>query len=268
MEKEIKVLNFAYRASYQIFVYEEDDEKLQRPPIGWGSGFFFEINGLVVFITADHVVHTRDHEEAFEARTQKRNNIGIICGKNKDLSTMVASINNFSSIDVYSKDGELYGFYDITMSYVNPFSQDVFKSWELVEPETQKIIVNEGEDKIVISLNDIDDLRESDDYFIIGRNHNNAEGALNYCENVLMNGLTYQKSEKGYAVLSSLADVSYTDWAGLSGSPVFNQDGKVVGMLSRVSEQEKTVTIIPMTIILQYYGLFMKMELAYYTTMR
>lgn len=61
-------------------------------------------------------------------------------------------------------------------------------------------------------------------------------------------------------VFKSLQPVQIEQWAGLSGSPFFSEDGELIGMIIRAVEQNDTVLVLPIGKIMYYISLVKKTE--------
>ena len=61
-------------------------------------------------------------------------------------------------------------------------------------------------------------------------------------------------------LLNSTEDIIYNEWAGLSGSPVLNQNGKCIGVLCSVNEGTKSVFVKPFSKILTFLDVIILQE--------
>ena len=51
-----------------------------------------------------------------------------------------------------------------------------------------------------------------------------------------------------------------SDWKGLSGSPVFNEDGNLVGMLNEVVDGKQSLYVTPIKCILKLIDYYLAVE--------
>ena len=69
--------------------------------------------------------------------------------------------------------------------------------------------------------------------------------------NAVYCGLKYIETENNLFHLKYPQIIDYQQWAGLSGSPVFNNEGKLLGMLLRVEDGGHAVWIKPISEIVK-----------------
>jgi hypothetical protein len=85
-----------------------------------------------------------------------------------------------------------------------------------------------------------------DTYYIFGKIKPQFKGLFLHRTNTFKNELKYVGSSGRYILLNTTEEtIKYEEWAGLSGSPVLNQEGKCVGILCSVLEGTKSVFIKP-----------------------
>lgn len=240
----------AWNASYQLMIVESDNKN--AIPKGFGSGFVYQYKGQAYLITADHVLHNYDHNETCEGRSGKEDIIRIcnnfnVPGELESVETYYKG--GFYYEDMYSLseiDGlQLTDYIDITSRKIDKIVQYGFFSRELRDCDGS-IIVAKGSEKIIIPDCQIDDINSTDYYLICGCCCNDICGARLVYKNVVHQDLKYKETNKdGTILLSYDMCVKDEEWAGLSGSPVFNNRGKLVGMLTNASSASDVVTVIP-----------------------
>lgn len=117
----------------------------------------------------------------------------------------------------------------------------------------ETIIVQEGEMKLYIDANSIGSANTNDEYVITGciRNDIYAEIRMDR-QNAFRDRIIYtgEKYCNFYLIFKNPTQVVYDDWKGLSGSPVFNSNGKLIGMLYRVVEETNHLYVTPIQTIL------------------
>lgn len=94
----------------------------------------------------------------------------------------------------------------------------------------------------------------------MGAIQNNNTGILWKRCNVIHNELTFECEHDEVFVFKSAQPVQIEQWEGLSGSPFFSEDGELIGMLTRVVEQNNTVIVLPINKITYYIDLVKKIE--------
>ena len=227
---------------YQIVVFPK--ERTSPQPQSVGSGFMLDYKGMTFFVTADHVVNTH----------------------NKDVRKIEDNIITVSTNESIKKDGicqtkmiPIGGFYffdqfkvDIDKSTINNMplfdaAFSILQEWQIntkcitCEVKIEGANVPYGENKIHIKDTDIVNANIEDTYCVFGR----VKFSL-----VEKNGTTFLTSQQtfksglklvtedntqNYFILRYPKELIYEDWAGLSGSAVLNQDGKLIGILCAVN---------------------------------
>ena len=100
--------------------------------------------------------------------------------------------------------------------------------------------VKTGEKKLHLDEGCISEADKNDDYFVFGRVRFEYDKAAN--GQVLLrsrfishDGLKYVRDDGNYYVLKYSQPVVVDDWKGLSGSPVLNHNGNLIGIACKVS---------------------------------
>lgn len=213
-------------------------------PTGIGTGFILKYKEKFVIITADHVIHGDDY-----AGKKQRNG----------LEDKVAIITNRYRLNQNGqKEGEMfslgafYFFEHINLSkdtnselFDTAFSilpDDVMENLICVtagvkDYNTDEIIIKAGYRKLALPYDSAVTPNTTDTYFVSGNVQVHWETAPTG-EKVLASGFTFHNdmrfhhTEGDYIVLESPEVIESKLWKGLSGSPVFNQEGFLLGVLS------------------------------------
>ena len=220
-----------------------------------GCGFVVQYKGYKFFITADHVIHG-EHFEADE-RNVEDNVVGVLQCKN--------DMECYASLVV-----PLGGIYDFT-KYQIPKSKDDLVFPELVDVAFCKvdeeleacvtielrieneIIVSAGEPKGFITTELFLEHPSKDELYVItGTILKVHQNGIRFSPlNAVYCGLKYIETENNLFHLKYPQIIDYQQWAGLSGSPVFNNEGKLLGMLLRVEDGGHAVWIKPISEIVK-----------------
>ena len=125
----------------------------------------------------------------------------------------------------------------------------------LLDFDGETIIVAEGETKLVIDESSIGIPNTNDEYIITGCIRNEiCNGIRMNRQNTFRDQIVYtgEKYCNSYLVFENPTQVVYDDWKGLSGSPVFNNNGNLIGMLNRVVEETSHLYVTPIQTILRF----------------
>lgn len=227
---------------YQIVVFPKDTTS--PLPQSVGSGFMLDYKGLTFFVTADHVVNTHDNG----VRKIKDNMIAISTNipviEDERLQTMMIPIGGFYFFDQLKVDVDK-GTIDNMPLFDAAFS--ILQDWQIntecitCEVKIEGANVSIGEKKIHIKDTDIISANNEDVYSVFGRVRFslveiNGTVVLN-SQQTFKTGLKLvgEDDSQNYYILQYPDEVIYEDWAGLSGSAVLNQDGKLIGIACSVS---------------------------------
>ena len=116
MNEQISILEYIWRNCYQLVAWEECHNQNEFPDI-FGYGFFIKNENNLWFITADHVIHNKDHQEG--ERTSQNYQYAILNNINRDdLSTVLTSIYGFHSMESFNFDSYLKGEEDIEVAMI------------------------------------------------------------------------------------------------------------------------------------------------------
>ncbi|MFC0427281.1 hypothetical protein [Chryseobacterium scophthalmum] len=242
------------KTTYQIVISKEPT--FQSNPLAFGSGFFMNFKDKLFFITADHNIHIEDHQ--INERTGVDNYVGIFnnISDRNNFSTIITPVGGFyymESFDI-SKNNLNIQLVDVAISMVDrekfeaPFFTD-----ENIPDQDENLIVSQNQQKFEFLEEHIVEPSGKDTYFIYGKIKPNFKGLFLHRDITFKNNLKYINSYGDYLLLNTDKEISdYENWAGLSGSPVINQDGKCVGVLCSINEGTKSVFVKPFSKILPF----------------
>lgn len=228
----------------------------------FGSGFFFQYEDTLFFVTADHVLHSDDFEEGLRLGTDDYlwvlNNIN----STTELSTMLTPIFGLFTFDMMNFNDELSleipDMKDIALAILpNTFFNSKFLTHDLkVEDE---VIVDAGVEKKIIDCSEM--LKKGDLCLIEGCVKWKKKGVILSRANAIYQNLKFKGYDnKGYYILKYERSVKYEDWAGLSGGPVFNDKAKLIGMAIEVNVVEDTICVIPIEKIMKLMNYAIKIN--------
>ncbi|MCO7185202.1 hypothetical protein ABMY20_01950 [Tenacibaculum sp. SSH1-16] len=254
IEREFHLTEILVKTTYQVIISKESS--FQSNPIAFGSGFFINYRDNLFFITADHNIHIDDHE--LNERTGVDNYLAILnnISDRNTLSTILTPIGGFYFMDSFdiSKEDLNPELIDVAISLVNrekieaPFLTD-----EDIKDENSEPIVSPKEQKFEFMDEHIVSPTKTDSYYIFGKIKPNLKGLFLHRSNTFKNDLKYIDAYGNYLLLNTTDIISdYKDWAGLSGSPVLNQEGKCIGVLCSVNEGTKSVYVKPFKKIIPF----------------
>ncbi len=244
---EIKtVYEFAWLVTHQIVVTEDKDGRVIKD---FGSGFFFHYRDRLFFVTAGHVSHPDDFDEGI--RLGKEDYVWVFNNINSttELATMLTPIGGIYSFDQFDINDELSfeipDMKDISFAILPNTFTFTFLTQELRVDE--QIIVPAGEEKLIVNSECAAELTSSDYCLVEGCvMWNNIDGIKVSRCNAIYHDLTLAGTDKdGYYILKHSEPVEYDKWVGLSGAPVFSDQGRLIGMIIEVNEHDDTIRVVP-----------------------
>lgn len=211
-------------------------------PISYGSGFFVYDKGRRIFITADHTLHLDDYQNN-QGRTGDEYQIAIFNNiDGPELSTIQTPAGGFYFADQLDLRALNHASYkvepiDITACVLDEKSckYDFF---------TQKFKDEEGntfQRPIIAFGREVFSEPEKDKKCLVfGQVHTQIKGIQLRYDNVTYE-LDYISSHGDFHLFHAQDTVRYEDWGGLSGTPVIDEDGKCVAVLTNVYEGTNSV---------------------------
>lgn len=218
-----------------------------------GSGFILDFEGHKIFVTAGHVA-TSHHDGAFSDDKLLTIQTNTICqdegtGQAGCILVTVGGVVSTTAhrVDMATGDIRTIGVVDVSFAQLD--------STRTNAPFVTQRITIEGanvqyrEPKQCISYDDVIEVNHEDEYSVFGRVHlsfgnSNGQHILN-SEVIFHTGLKYTGTIRDMVVLKYGKPVVVADWKGLSGSPVLNQDGKLIGVACSVDPIANTLHVMP-----------------------
>ena len=248
------------RNYYQVWVSIASDPN--HTPLGFGSGFMILRNGHLYYVTADHVVNASN--ESFKLNIDKDYIANI--PTNKVDYKQLCSEQVYFSID---KTDEIYSLkiddkgdpilddrIDAYYRNLDEHLHTLFLTQGLIFSEDD--IRYKGLQKVIITEENMEmELNREHTFSVFGMKECSIQNGITVSgESIFHNGMTF-KEEKGgqYCLEVGMTDenLGEKDWAGLSGSAVFDETtGKVIGMALRYSPEYGYCWVMPIRQILNF----------------
>lgn len=259
------LMEYFWKASHQIVMLTPDKPSNEADIEGWGSGFILEYKGRKFFITCDHNLHMLD-DFANGERSEEDFQIAIIAN-HKDsqnpISTGFVTISGFYYFDCFDlntpeiMDLKDVAFAQITGSFPLPLLTNQLTDYD------GSIIVKAGELKLFIEEDAISEAEEGKDYVVTGCICNKIvdgirmERRTTFREGIRYTGRTHMGS---FIVFENPDIINVEEWEGLSGSPIFDEDGKLVGMVNEVVNGDREIYVTPINHILRFIDYAISIE--------
>ena len=251
IEKNFDLREILIKTNYQIVINK--DKEFKDFPIAYGSGFFIHYHNNLFFLTADHNIHYNDHQ--VNERLGEENYVGILNNISipEQLTTIITPIGGFyfmESFDISKPDLD-HQLFDVAISLVDntKFEAPFLTDENFIDGD--QIIVSPKEHKYQFLEEHIAEPNNSDTYYIYGKIKPEIKGLYLHRQGVFVSNIKFVSKSGSYLLLNTENEIeNYEDWAGLSGSPVLNQDGKCIGVLCSVIEKTKSIFVKPFERIL------------------
>lgn len=249
------IIHETYLKCFQLLASPPYHRNLGDPK-SFGSGFVLMYHGRYYFITADHVV-SPDNETDF---VQWGNDwiCGILIGKNDEenhasLCLPLTGRIEFVKGDINPKDNLAFPEpIDLAFSLVDERILDCRSLGFFIHSSIFRF--SAGENKRWFKEDDIVKPEEykNSNYFIIGSiiriNENNQQPSIHH---KLHYNLIFKDVDGENIVLENPSIIDRKkDWDGLSGSPVVNEEGKLLGMLIKAADGYNNVIVMPIETII------------------
>ena len=246
--EDLNLLDFLAKTHYFIqIVKPEKPEK----PIAFGSGFFIEYNSHHFFLTADHNIHIEDHK--LNERTGIDNNVEIFnnISDKENFRTIVTPIGGFYYMEKFDiiKPNDAPELFDVALSLIDIKKlQAPFLTDDNIVSSNGEQLVTPGEPKLMFTEILLVEPTLVDKYFVFGKIRPYFQGLFLHRKFTLKENITFIGEFGDYLLFNSDAEIrDYDDWAGLSGSPMVNQNGECVGVLCSIIENSKSLWVKPLS---------------------
>lgn len=255
-----------YNKCFQIMVSPSYHKNLGDPK-GFGSGFILNYRGTNYFITADHVTSPHNHPDF----VQWGNDCicGVASGYNdtkthSHLCVPLESRFEFVKSPKPTDENDLVFPEEVDFTFCEA-PKKLYTCVTLGFTLPHSILsfpCNQRKDGFVQSdLINMDEVKNSS-YFVIGTilgvDNITNDGCVKHKAHL---NLRFSRYDDEIIVLTTSYIINRErDWAGLSGSPVVSDDGKLLGMLLRVSDGFNEIRVMPISSIISKIDLIQRME--------
>ena len=244
-----ELTEFFEHIRYQVVYYPAD---MSTPlPTGVGSGFMLDYKGEVLFVTADHVVNTHDNGVRKIDRNAFIQTNNIVINENGQFYVELITLSSVVfcthyKVDMNTGSVKELPLFDGAFAVMNDFQKKA--KYITNECIVNGATVKTGEKKLHLDESCITDADKNDDYFVFGRvrfeydQTDNGQVILR-SRFISHDGLKYVRDDGNYYVLKYSQPVVVDDWKGLSGSPVLNHNGNLIGIACKVSSVSDEVWV-------------------------
>lgn len=257
----MRLLEVLTRTRFQIFTFSMGNMKAGGYPDGAGSGFMLLHKGKTIFVTADHVCHPFDHKPGVTQRVFMDKEVGLV-------NNFIKKDEKGVDIPILTPIGEFYYFDqfqftpDLQFKDFRPFDatfailgEDRFQNPFLSEP----LYVQNGDDvpgglpMIHIPSETVIQPNPTDRYICYGHtNHRLADDGIHLAWDVSHHeDMVYAGENGDYFVLTPAEPIVKHEWGGISGAPVFNQEGGLLGILCGGIPQYNIIFVMKMHKVLK-----------------
>ena len=283
MDGQIRLDQLAFLATLQLAVVDKSETL-----IAFGSAFILKHKGYSFLVTADHVVHLDD----FAVTNSTGQRLGVdyipqIITNNVDfsqLATINIPIRGFYYLDefkldkecVLNKDKTNYVLKKIVEGNIDiddetlpidvriPNFPDIAVHKIIRDFEVQpislevvydnEIIIESGTPKKYLMSSYVTNFISDKKYIVAGTVKNEIVDNIRLKRlNIIHGNLAFKEYDtSGYATLEIQDSFDIDYWSGLSGAPVFSEEGLLAGMLIRGPKECPNVMAVPISKIIKF----------------
>lgn len=270
-QNQMSLLELLNRTRLQIFTYKQGTMMQNAYPNGAGSGFFFLHKNRVILVTADHVCHPFDHEPGRTQRVFEDKDVALVNnwvekdekGVDMPILTPVGGFYYFDQFKVDMDKGIVGNFkpFDATFAILDkdrfqrPFKNE---GMQVVNGPT----VPAGLDMIQIPTDAMVEPNVDDWYICYGHtSFGLADDKVHLNWNTTVHeGMKYRCDCGDYCVLTPAEAIANKEWEGISGAPVLNQKGGLLGILCGGNLRENAIFVMKMKVVLSLIDSSLKIE--------
>lgn len=226
------IIDALYRTHLQTVMTRKGDKWYK--PIAVGSGFFVQYKDHMFFVTADHTVHLKDYSPQGNSRTGIEYQVNIVNNINtEDCHSVMTPVGGFTYLDAFN----LYNPDNVELIDVSACelkTDDIrfpFYTPSMLELDGT---IRKQESIVSIVQEAFSTPKKGTECYVFGQVESEVAGEEMRRSNVI-HDLTFLYKRDDVICLKSgriIADVK--QWAGLSGSPILDSNGGLVGILTSV----------------------------------
>lgn len=234
----------------QLYIFLPEDKELLNP-VGFGSGFLADYKGRPFLVTADHVLHLDDYEST-EVRTGNEYIIAIINNVNNldgNISTVLTPLSGFyyaEQINIKDRKEDLIDISVCLLKEINfqhPFlTHEISIEGNIIQPA--------GIEKMFYNTSHFTEPTDKQKYSMYGVVRNDIVGIRGTRTNALYSNISYNGVAGNYFVFEYPDEIIEDNWVGISGAPIFDYEGNIVGVGHRVLGNGIWITPIKYAIML------------------
>ena len=268
--KPMSLLELLNRTRLQVFTYEQGTLAKMAYPDGAGSGFFLRHKDKVILVTADHVCHPFDHNPNTKQRTFVDKDVAIVNNRvEKDKNgvdmPILTPVGGFYYFDQF-KFTPVVGFedfhpFDATFSILGADRfQKPFKNEGIIVKDGPTVAA--GLDMIAIPSDAIV-VPSADDWYICYGHTNfgmHDDGAHLKWDTTIHENMKYVGDNGDYYVLTPAEPIDVKAWHGISGAPVLNQIGGLLGILCGGNPAHNAIYVMSMKKVLSLIDSTLQIE--------
>ena len=250
-------MEYFWRTSQQIVMLTPNEPAEKADIEGWGSGFFLQYRKRTFFVTCDHNLHMLD-DYANGERTSMDFGVAVITNTtapNNPLSMGLVTIPGFYYFESLDMElPEIADLKDIAFAEIKaPFPLPILTN--RIVGMDGSVIVKEGLEKITILEESLAEPDETKDYVVTGCIRNKIVDDIRMDrQTTFRNGIRYKKDKtniNSQLVFENPTTIIYDDWKGLSGSPFFDENGCLIGMVNEVVDKGFDIYVTPIKAIIK-----------------
>lgn len=257
----MNLIEYIWKSTFQFVVWEQEQAEGDFPKY-FGHGFIIKVDGNNYFVTADHVIHPADYEEGCRTNHEYRYAIPLFLNGEQEPRTAHLPLGGFVSAENYDLHDFFRGRESLETTCIPELEDIAFCA--ISEPLPAQpctcalfdadgtVFVPQGEAKNCLSMEALDVPSKEGSYLVAGCIHNKLKGIQWMYSPRFYDGLSYLEAKDCLYQFRSSFPISIEDWAGLSGSPVFSSEGKLVGMLIRAVPEKDTLWAMPIQRIITF----------------